>query len=59
MMLSISIGEFRADIDHQMAAVQADGEIVEIDAGHGKVVLMNEDEFKIMRQALIALLGTT
>jgi PHD/YefM family antitoxin component YafN of YafNO toxin-antitoxin module len=60
-MIEISIDQFKADPEKYTRSVIGDGDIISMDTGHGKMVMMEEAEYEMLRQALemlIAIEGT-
>jgi len=55
-MTEITLEQFTQDQDRHIQSVVGDGNIISVETERGKMVLMEEAEYKIMRQALVAML---
>lgn len=56
-MIEVTLKQFKAEPEHFVLSALSAGDIVTINAGRdGKAVLMEEAEYKVMRNAVEALL---
>jgi PHD/YefM family antitoxin component YafN of YafNO toxin-antitoxin module len=56
-MNEINLTQFKRNPDEYIRSVLADGNIIAIDTGKGKMVMMEEDEYTAMRDALVMLIS--
>jgi PHD/YefM family antitoxin component YafN of YafNO toxin-antitoxin module len=56
-MIEINLEQFKQNPDEYIRSVLADGSIIAVDTGRGKMVMMEEDEYNILREALVVLIG--
>lgn len=55
-MIQISINQFNNDQDKYISSILGAGDMIAMNTEHGKIVMMEEAEYKILRQALEILL---
>lgn len=56
-MIEITLKKFKAETEHFVLSALSSGDIISIDAGKdGKAILMEEAEYKVMREAVEVLL---
>jgi hypothetical protein len=55
-MIEISIDQFNKDQDKHIGSVLGEGNIIAVNTEHGKIVMMEVAEYKILRQAFEILL---
>lgn len=57
-MIDIDIVRFKKDPDKYIQQILLDGEMFAVQTERGKVVMMEEAEYNVMRQALVALISS-
>jgi PHD/YefM family antitoxin component YafN of YafNO toxin-antitoxin module len=56
-MNEINLDQFKKNPDEYIRSVLADGNIIAVDTGRGKMVMMEEAEYDALREALMMLIS--